>query len=88
MHRSISRALELLAGLTLAPLAVAGTLRCDGELFDDGSREGVYKQTVLDQCGEPDQRYGHTWIDQRGPDLRKVVQFDTDGQLQRIEDRR
>lgn len=87
MNRSTAGAVVLLAGLALAPLAVAGTLRCDGELFDDGNREGVYKQTVLEQCGEPNQRYGNTWIYQRGPELRKVVQFDTDGQLERIEDR-
>ena len=73
MNRSIPRALALLAGLALAPAAVAGTLRCDGELFDDGNREGVYKQRVLKHCGERD--------------LRKAVQFGADGQLQHIEDR-
>ena len=87
MNRPIPRTLALLAGLALAPAAVAGTLRCDGELFDDGNREGVYKQRVLEHCGEPDQRYGNTWIYQRERDLRKAVQFGTDGQLERIEDR-
>lgn len=87
MSRTRLAPLILLASLALAGTAGAGTLRCDGDLFDDNSREAVFKHTLLEQCGEPDERYGNTWIYQRGPELRKVVQFDTDGQLERIEDR-
>ena len=87
MNRKLLTPAIGLIGLALAGSAAAGTLRCNGELFDDSSRETVFKHTVLEQCGEPDERYGNTWVYERGPELRKVVQFDTDGQLERIEDR-
>ena len=68
--------------------AAADTVRCNGEVIDDGARAGVLEHVVLEPCGEPDERYGTTWVYERADGPRKVVRFGGDGQLARIEEKR
>ena len=72
--------------LLLAQPASAGYMRCGNHLIEDDLRHGPGQYEVLKKCGEPTERFGHTWIYERAGS-RKVVKFDDAGRLQRIEER-
>ena len=82
-----SAAVAALASLLMAGTASAGTIRCGGQVFDDGARTGVFEHVILEHCGEPDQRYGSTWVYERPDGSRVVVEFGSDGELESIEEK-
>ena len=64
------------------------SIRCGGYLIHSGGGKdaaGMYE--VLKKCGEPEARYGNTWIYIQGS-MRRELTFNYEGRLLRIESRR
>ena len=62
--------------------ALAGSIRCGVHIIQDGGRNGPGKYEVLKKCGEPVDRFGNTWIYEKGG--RYVITFKDNGQIARI----
>ena len=85
--------MRLLVGLLLILSAAAvhasdRSIRCGNYLIHAGggkSAAGMYE--VLKKCGEPIAQRGDTWIYEQGSMVR-VLTFNYQGRLQRIESRR
>lgn len=83
----------LAAGLLLALAAGQAhasdrSIRCGGYLIHSGGGKdaaGMYE--VLKKCGEPEARYGNTWIYIQGS-MRRILTFNHEGRLLRIESER
>lgn len=64
--------------------ASAGSMRCGVHLIQDQVRNGPGKYEVEKKCGEPDGRYGNTWIYEiKG--RKYVLNFKDNGQLSKID---
>jgi len=72
--------------ILLAQPASAGYMRCGNHIIEDDLRHGPGQYEILKKCGEPTERFGHTWIYERSGS-RRIVKFDDAGRLQRIEER-
>ena len=83
----------LLTGLLLILSATAAqasdrSIRCGNYLIHAGggkSSSNMYE--VLKKCGEPVAQSGYTWIYEQG-NMTRVLTFNYEGRLQRIESRR
>ncbi len=83
----------LATGLILAPGAMQSmasdrSIRCGTYLIHAGGGKdsaGMYE--VLKKCGEPEAKNGNTWIYVQGS-MRRILTFNFEGRLQRIESRR
>ena len=72
--------------LALEP-AWAGYIRCGNHTIEDGGRHGGGMYEVLKKCGEPTERFGSTWVYERGG-KRTVVKFNDSGRISSINDAR
>ncbi len=83
----------LATGLILAlgamqSMASDRSIRCGTYLIHAGGGKdsaGMYE--VLKKCGEPEAKNGNTWIYVQGS-MRRILTFNFEGRLQRIESRR
>ena len=80
--------LALMLGLTAQAIASDRSMRCGTYLIHAGGGKdsaGMYE--VLKKCGEPEAKNGNTWIYLQG-NMRRILTFNFDGRLMRIESRR
>ncbi len=87
VSRSITLILfGLMTSLAAIPLHASDrSIRCGGSLILGGGGKdssGMYE--VLKKCGEPEAKQGNTWIYIQG-NTRRMLTFNADGRLQRIE---
>jgi hypothetical protein len=81
------------AGLVLALVATQSMaseryIRCGTHLIHgDGGKDSARMYEVLKKCGEPEAKNGNTWIYLQG-NMRRILTFNFDGRLMRIESRR
>lgn len=74
----------LLSVLALEPAAASGSMRCGSHIISAGQRNGPGMYEVLKKCGEPTDRFGNTWVYEKGGSKR-TVHFNTAGAVTRIE---
>ena len=67
------------------PVFATGSMRCGSHIVTAGQLHGPGKYEVLKKCGEPTQRNGNTWINDKPGNFKHVVFFDDSGRLMRIE---
>ncbi len=79
----------LLSNLAAAPaFASDKSMRCGGQLIHaGGNRDSSLMYEVLKKCGEPEAKQGNTWIYTQGR-MQRMLTFNHEGRLQRIESRR
>lgn len=90
MHRSTVLVVAgVIAHLAADPsLASDKSMRCGGSLIHaGGGRDSALMYEVLKKCGEPEARHGYIWVYRQG-NVRRILTFNIDGRLQRIETRR
>lgn len=63
--------------------ALADSMRCGSHIISTGQLNGPGMYEVLKKCGEPTDRFGNTWIYEKGG-TKHVVVFNTAGELMRI----
>jgi hypothetical protein len=80
----IASSIALLAALAPEPVFASGSMRCGSHLVSAGQRHGPMKYEVLKKCGEPTDRYGNTWIYEKGGKTYTAT-FDQGGRLERID---
>ena len=71
--------------LMLEP-AWAGYIRCGVHTIQDGGRHGGGMYEVLKKCGEPNERFGNTWIYDRAG-TQTVITFSDSGKVAKISPR-
>ena len=80
--------LALLLCLTATQaLASDRTMRCGTYLIYAGGFDSSGMYEILKKCGEPEAKNGNTWIYLQG-NMRRVLTFNFEGRLMRIESRR
>ncbi len=83
----------LTTGLILALVAIQSmasdrSMRCGTYLiYAGGGKDSAGMYEVLKKCGEPEAKSGNTWIYVQGS-MRRILTFNYQGRLQRIESRR
>jgi hypothetical protein len=92
--RPIYRAGDVMKTLSLAILfgalafssqgAMAEMMRCSSSVIDDEKLVPVTAAQVLAACGEPASRENGQWVYQQQGQPPRVLQFDTEGNLQSI----
>ncbi len=65
--------------------ALANSMRCGTHIITASMRDSPGMYEVLKRCGEPDVRYGKTWIYKKSSSVTRVVKFTGDGQILSIE---
>ncbi len=78
----------ILALMAMQSIASDRSIRCGTYLIHAGGGKdsaGMYE--VLKKCGEPEAKNGSTWIYLQG-NMRRILTFNYEGRLQRIESRR
>jgi len=81
------------AGLVLALVATQSmasdrSIRCGTHLIHGGGgKDSARMYEVLKKCGEPEAKYGDTWIYVQG-NTRKILTFNWEGKIWRIESER
>jgi hypothetical protein len=81
------------AGLVLTLIAMQSmasdrSIRCGTYLiYGGGGKDSAGMYEVLKKCGEPEAKYGNTWIYIQGS-MRKNLTFNYEGRLLRIESER
>jgi len=81
------------AGLVLALVATQSmasdrSIRCGTHLIHGGGgQDSARMYEVLKKCGEPDAKYGDTWIYVQGS-MRRILTFNWEGKVLRIESER
>ena len=64
------------------------SIRCGTYLiYGGGGRDSTGMYEVLKKCGEPEARYGNTWIYIQG-NMRRILTFNYEGRVLRIESER
>ena len=61
--------------------ALANSMRCGTHIITASMRDSPGMYEVLKRCGEPDARYGKTWIYEKSSSVTRVVKFTSDGQI-------
>ena len=69
------------------PALSGGSMKCGIHLIHAGGRHPPSKYEVLKKCGEPTERYGNTWIYEKGS-TRRILRFDESRMLATIDSRR
>ena len=64
--------------------ALAG-MRCGTHIISAGQPNAPGKYEVLKRCGEPEQRYGDTWIYKKSSSVSTELRFDSNGRLMSIQ---
>ncbi len=93
MLRTTKIAIVAAVGSVLALVAIQSvasdrSIRCGTHLIHGGGGKdsaGMYE--VLKKCGEPEAKYGNTWIYIQG-NMRRILTFNYEGRLLRIESER
>ena len=67
--------------------ALADSMRCGTHIISSGGRHGPGKYEVLKKCGQPSVQSGDIWIYEQPGGARRVVVFDANGSVSRIESR-
>ncbi len=78
----------ILAFAAMQSIASDRSIRCGTYLIHAGGGKdsaGIYE--VLKKCGEPEAKNGNTWVYVQGS-MRRILVFNYEGRLQRIESRR
>jgi hypothetical protein len=81
------------AGLVLALVATQSmasdrSIRCGTHLIHGGGgKDSARMYEVLKKCGEPEAKYGDTWIYVQGS-MRRILTFNWEGKVLRIESER
>lgn len=70
--------------IMIEPAFAYGSMRCGSHVITAGGDNAPGKYEVLKRCGDPDVRYGHTWIYERSSTVTRIVRFNSDGQLSSI----
>ncbi len=75
--------------LCLAAQAIASdrSMRCGTYLIHAGGFDSSGMYEVLKKCGEPEAKNANTWIYLQGS-MRRILTFNFEGRLMRIESRR
>ncbi len=73
-----------LFSIIIEPVLASGSMRCGTHLVTAGGDDAPGKYEVLKRCGDPDVRYGHTWIYKTSHTVNRIVRFNSDGQLSSI----
>ena len=75
----------LFLSITVMEPALAGSLRCGTHVISVGlgNDPGMYE--VLKRCGEPDERYGNTWIYVKSSSVSHSLTFSGKGRLSSID---
>ena len=63
----------------------SGSMSCGTHLVTAGEFSGPGMYEVLKKCGEPDERYGDTWVYRKSSSVAKVLIFTKEGRLKRID---
>jgi len=64
------------------------SMRCGGNLiYGGGGSDSALMYEVLKKCGEPEAKLNNAWIYTQGS-MQRVLTFNYEGRLQRIESRR
>ncbi len=71
--------------IMIEPAFAYGSMRCGSHLVTAGGDNAPGKYEVLKRCGDPDVRFGHTWIYERSSMVTRIVRFNSDGQLSSID---
>jgi hypothetical protein len=89
IHKSLLIiAAALLSTLTLEPAFASGSMRCGQHVISGGGRHGPGQYEVLMKCGEPTERIGNTWIYESPGQRRRIVRFNDNGMLTRVDSER
>lgn len=75
----------LIAAVSIEPAFANGSIRCGTHIVTPGGRHGPGKYEVLKKCGEPTARQGDTWVYEQPRDGKRVLRFDANGNLTRVE---
>ncbi len=71
--------------LVMMEIASARSMRCGTHVISTGQRSSPGMYEVLKRCGEPDTRYGNTWVYEKSSSVAYRVTFTSDGRIQSIE---
>ena len=78
----------VLALVALQSLASDRSIRCGTYLiYGGGGKNSASMYEVLKKCGEPEAKYGNTWIYVQG-NMRRTLTFNYEGRVLRIESER
>jgi len=69
-----------------ARAVMANKMDCGQTIIDDEQTVPATAAQVLAACGEPTSKEGGQWVYERPGQFTKVLQFDSDGNLQSITD--
>ena len=69
----------------LAETAVAGMIRCGGQVIEDDTIDPLLMSEVLEKCGEPRSREDKVLIYDQPGGMQGVLRFNTEGGLEDIE---
>lgn len=72
--------------LGLSQTAFAGSIRCQGHLFQDDQVHPVLMSEVLDKCGEPKRREGNVLVYDQPGGTQSSLQFNDAGELETVEE--
>jgi hypothetical protein len=75
----------VLSLFVIEPVLASGSLRCGTHVISAGYRDSPGMYEVLKRCGEPDARYGRTWVYEKSSSVTRVVTFSENGQIRSIE---
>jgi Protein of unknown function (DUF2845) len=69
-----------------AESVMANTMRCGDTVIDDEQEVPATAAQVLAACGEPTSRADGQWTYEQEGQFTKILEFDSDGNLQSISD--
>ncbi len=75
----------ILSIIIIEPVLATGSMRCGTHVITAGKRDSPGMYEVLKRCGEPNVRYGRTWIYEKSSSVSRVVKFTSNGQILSIE---
>jgi len=70
----------------LSQTAFAGSIRCQGHLFQDDQVHPVSMNEILDKCGEPKRREGNVLVYDQPGGAQSRLQFNDAGELENVEE--
>lgn len=79
--------LSLCLTTTIPVFASDRSMRCGTHLIHAGGLDSPGLYEVFKKCGEPEAKHGYTWIYLQG-NMRRILTFNAQGRLMRIESRR
>jgi hypothetical protein len=74
-------AATLFFSIVMIEPALANSMRCGSHLITAGNDNSPGMYEVLKKCGEPDERYGNTWVYAKSSSVKHVIRFNNDGMI-------